>query len=84
MTEFEFFVRYTTQKGLCASCDDPITVANCHIDHDHSCCENGKSCVKCRRGLLCRACNVSLGIMHEDTARIIKLARYANKIKKGD
>jgi recombination endonuclease VII len=31
------------------------------IDHDRSCCPSDKSCPKCRRGVLCLWCNMSLG-----------------------
>lgn len=81
MPQVEFFFRFVGQKGLCGSCDEPMTVATCHIDHDHSCCGKGRSCSKCRRALLCRACNVSLGILHEDPQKIAKLAQYAERIK---
>lgn len=38
-----------------------------HIDHDHSCCpENGKSCGKCIRGVLCHGCNAGLGLFQDD------------------
>lgn len=81
MTRAEFVLRWRKQKGMCLSCDDDLTPSGAHIDHDHSCCSGSSSCKKCRRGLLCRACNVSLGIMHEDPERIRKLSKYAARVR---
>jgi hypothetical protein len=81
MPESEFFFRWIGQKGECGSCFQKLTVEGTHIDHDHACCGKGKSCTKCRRSLLCRACNVSLGILHEDADKIDKLAKYARRIQ---
>lgn len=52
------------QKGLCAiyGCPRPAT----KIDHDHSCCPNGKSCGKCTRGILCTVHNSGLGYFQDD------------------
>lgn len=36
------------------------------VDHDHRCCSSVKSCGKCVRGLLCRTCNMVLGLYKED------------------
>lgn len=55
--------KLAAQHGVCEICgtsDPGGTNRRFAIDHDHSCCShgNGKSCEKCRRGLLCLRCNV--------------------------
>jgi hypothetical protein len=51
---------------------------NLHIDHDHSCCDNeqGQTCGKCVRGLLCPGCNKALGLVHENPRRLQGLVAY--------
>jgi len=58
------------QGNVCAICKQPekaratrggSSTANYAVDHDHSCCPGTKSCGKCVRGILCRACNHGLG-----------------------
>lgn len=49
------------QDGRCAICSDLITTDTLHIDHDHTCCPDNKSCENCRRGLLCKLCNHRVG-----------------------
>jgi len=46
------------------------------VDHDHKCCPSGKSCGKCIRGLLCRACNTGLGNFGDNLELLIKAAKY--------
>lgn len=63
---------YDGQSGRCASCKDDEP-ANCsrrflHVDHCH---ETGRV-----RGLLCLACNVALGKLRDDPARIRALLDY--------
>ena len=36
------------------------------VDHDHRCCPEIYSCGKCLRGLLCRNCNLMLGVLKDD------------------
>lgn len=65
---------FDKQGGCCAICKKPETyvhnltgtVQNLAVDHDHSCCPGVKSCGKCVRGLLCRRCNVILGMVEND------------------
>jgi hypothetical protein len=64
------------QGDRCAICSDPITVDTLHIDHDHACCPDGKSCEDCRRGLLCQGCNLRVGwyesVHKTETERLIR------------
>ena len=57
------------QNGVCAVCGAACrTGSRLAIDHDH---ETGKV-----RGLLCRPCNSSLGLMQDDAARLRAAADY--------
>lgn len=44
------------------------------IDHDHSCCPQGKSCRICRRGLAHNLCNQGIGQLADDPARLRQAA----------
>ena len=48
------------QDNKCGICRLEFTETPC-VDHDHSCCNEKKSCGKCIRGLLCSDCNKRLG-----------------------
>jgi hypothetical protein len=70
----------TQQEGVCAACGLPETercrgggVSPLSVDHDH---ETGQV-----RGLLCHACNVSLGRLKEDVQRFAALDRYIRRHK---
>lgn len=66
------------QLGICANprCDEPLS----HVDHDHACCPiNGgkqKTCGECVRGLLCRECNLILGIAGDSIERLLGAVEY--------
>lgn len=63
------------QNGACAICRETF-VKTAHIDHDHSCCAAGKSCCKCRRGLLCQRCNIFVGWLERNQELIAPAYRY--------
>lgn len=56
------------QGGRCAACG---VVAELCVDHCHI--------TQRVRALLCRECNLAIGIMREDVKRIAGLIRYLNK-----
>jgi hypothetical protein len=60
-----------SQKGLCAICEDRMTVP-C-IDHDHA--------SKKVRALLCRACNWGIGHLKDDPEVVRKALEYLSKHK---
>lgn len=50
------------------------------VDHDHRCCPGDtKSCGKCIRGLICRPCNLAIGMLGNDSARSRALADYLDR-----
>ena len=53
------------QGGACAICRQ---VGKLDVDHDH---ETRKV-----RALLCRSCNLMIGVMHEDSGRLRAAAEY--------
>jgi len=57
------------QGGNCAVCKSPSQRGRLCVDHDHV---TGKV-----RSLLCRQCNLALGLLKENSERIYKLAEYA-------
>jgi hypothetical protein len=79
LTLEEYNILHESQAGLCAVCHKPETrhrhgkvlplvVDHCHVTNQF-------------RGLLCHACNVSLGLLSENPDRMRALARYIEKAK---
>lgn len=52
----------------CAVCNSEVTGSNKHIDHDH------RSALP--RGVLCKKCNLAIGLMREDSAILKKAISY--------
>ncbi len=74
MSKTQYDLMLFEQEGRCAICDEVMDVPQ--IDHDHSCCPNGRSCGRCTRALLCVSCNFTLGWSRDDTARLRAAAVY--------
>jgi hypothetical protein len=67
---------------MCAICLCDITGRTAkdkdaaNIDHDHSCCPQGRSCGECVRGLLCLSCNMAIGYLKESAETIERALSY--------
>lgn len=84
ITESDYQRMVNDQDGQCAGCGRvaPIAGKDLHIDHDHGCCpKGGRSCDRCRRGLLCAECNMALGLLADDPERLDRLAAYVRRWK---
>ena len=82
MTEDDYAQMLATQGGRCAGCGrtPPVAGKDLHIDHDHGCCpQGGRSCERCRRGLLCAECNMALGLLRDNPETLQRLADYVRK-----
>jgi hypothetical protein len=64
ITQEWFEAKVKEQDSRCAICHKEFE-STPHIDHNHACCPKLRSCDKCRRDLLCSACNVMIGMSGE-------------------
>lgn len=79
ITEEDFNNLYESQGGKCAICGKPLDMISAnknnaaHIDHDH---ETGKV-----RGILCRFCNIGLGLFKDNLELLDRAKEYLAKSK---
>ncbi len=64
---------YVGQNGCCALCGDSVPYDEIYTDHDHG---TGKV-----RGLLCRRCNVGLGMLGDTFGSIMRAAEYLKGVE---
>ena len=81
ITQEWFDAKMQEQDGKCAVCHQPFTETP-HIDHNHECCPQLRSCDKCRRGLLCEDCNLGLGRFKDNPTVLANAIQYVNQYKK--
>ena len=72
---------FEEQGGRCDICNKPPNGRWLAVDHDHACCDGGRSCGECVRGLLCSGCNALLYSLEKHSWRIPAL-EYLDKHKK--
>ncbi len=71
----QFDAIFVSQDGKCKICHKVLTDTP-HIDHNHRCCPGNGSCDKCRRALLCKHCNVLIGMCFESIEILRNAIQY--------
>lgn len=74
LTPDEFRQMEETQNGVCAICEQPETDKRNHrlaVDHDH---DTGRI-----RGLLCKSCNIGLGMFRDSTNNLRRAINYLRR-----
>jgi hypothetical protein len=70
LTPEQFHQLETLSDGKCAICNE---VAKLNVDHDHA---TGEV-----RGLLCRSCNIALGLMKDNVFILISAIEYLGGVE---
>lgn len=71
ITQADYEALLAQQNGVCAVCGEAPEGRALDVDHCH---ETGQV-----RGLLCRSCNIALGMLRECSGRITAMRDYINK-----
>lgn len=77
MSKDDWETLFADQSGSCYLCGDELvrdSQKSIHVDHDHSCCPNERSCGGCIRGLACSQCNQGIGRFKDDPERMRRVA----------
>jgi len=79
LTIDQFDAMLVAQRNQCLICQRDLAGVPLAVDHNHACCPGGdhtRTCGKCIRGILCRQCNVALGLLQDDPATLRAAADY--------
>lgn len=68
ISESDYEQMHSDQMGLCLICQKPELDIKLAVDHDH---ETGKV-----RGLLCKRCNMAIGLLGDDPQIVTRAALY--------
>jgi hypothetical protein len=75
----DFQSRLEQQSNACAICGTSFIDLEPVVDHDHACCPGEKTCGKCTRGVLCRACNNGLGFFKDNIQLLQSAISYLQR-----
>lgn len=75
MTPAEFLALIESQGGCCKICGDVTPNQRLSVDHDHV---TGRV-----RGLLCRSCNLGLGMFRDNASFLVRASKYLNNVSLG-
>ena len=79
LTIDQYIDMFEKQEGKCYICknNEPShTKKRLSVDHDHSCCGQGKACPKCVRMILCSQCNMALGAVKDNIEVLRSMIKY--------
>lgn len=77
LTVEQYEAMFQKQAGVCAICHKPETGGTrLAVDHDHACCPDDSSCGKCVRGLLCKRCNMGIGLLGDNADVVMNAVLY--------
>lgn len=71
-----------SQEYVCPGCATDLRTLEPRersVDHDHRCCPSARSCGRCVRGLLCKKCNLALGLANDSPKILRQLAAYLER-----
>lgn len=83
----QYDTMFSSQNGVCGLCEKAESytrygkIPALSVDHDHDCCPI-RACRKCIRGLLCRNCNLAIGLLGDNPDLLRKAAYYIEYFRK--
>lgn len=70
------------QGNQCPGCHRPLASGEGEIDHDHRHCPGATGCIQCVSGVLCQACNSSIGFARDNVETMTSLIAYLRRTRR--